>query len=294
MKRMNQSSLLLIGVMMMSSISDLEEMAGGAGSAGSTVDDALTVLEKTITECSDRRERLDAKLKTQVEKFKAGENALVKAEMMAEIIDLMSRLNANDRKQVAATFETISSLVRAMGKLKDNSPEKLDPDKLQIRRRRIRNAIQGVFPIAIALSVMDDRQEQMSIKTFLSTILLLCEKLSLPVDRSLGLAEELEDTVAVLEDTACDVRMLQELLEVERIKLTIDVNNQLAGMLGLLSLARSKLSEGGVQDCEKYEAIALKMHKAVLKRLSDAEPMKKYDLLDEEIWNRIMNRVEAE
>jgi len=206
-----------------------------------SVDQKLQTLEDGMEEETQNRKKQQEQLKELSEASQHMTNEMDRIDAESGIIGSLAELNLVDRQQVNSTLDTIVSVVGDMDKIREvlaNSGH--TPEQIKEQRVRIVKAIQGVVPIMESLRGLDNPRAQAQLASTKATVVMLVKQLRMVGTQSTGFLKQIEDTTSTLEDVAVQLKIVKDLLEMEREVLTVASHTQLAKLvMGRLSYTLS-------------------------------------------------------
>ncbi len=237
------------------------------------VDKKLTELEDTLATQAHRQQTVREQLQDYALRYNQETNLMDRAESRSEVISRLSELNRSDRHQVDSTVDAIVSVVFDLAHIEQILSEgEFSPEVLHERRKRIRDVLVKAGPILQSVSEgLDNPAARRQARSTEQILVMLYRQLDTPVHGTQNSLANVRQTVNVLEDVAVQLRLVQELLEVEKISLTIAAHNQIAEM-ALVRMVNARLGQHNIDD------IATALHEDIVSRINNYD-----DILTESI-----------
>ena len=259
-----------------------------------SVDQKLKTLEDGMEEQTQNRKKQQTQLKELSGAYKTMTNEMDRIDAESGIIGSLAELNLVDRRQVNSTLNTIVSVVGDLDKIHEVLARSgHTPEQLKRQRVRMVKAIQGVVPIMESLKGLDNPRAQAQLASTKATVVMLVKQLRMVGGSSNGFLKQIDDTTSTLEDVAVQLKIVKDLLEMEREVLTVASHTQLAKLvMGRLSYSLSgkhqvagvagKLQDGVLSRMEEFGRIWTEPNGGALALggLSDS---------DENIWQDLVN-----
>jgi hypothetical protein len=232
------------------------------------IDTKLTALETQVEKQAKVQKTIRDDLAKTAQKFNAETNQIVRLDLKSDVIYGLSELNKTDREQVTTTLDTIVGVVSDLSQIEEKlNDSQLSPEAIRAQQMRIRTALLGAGPILSALSAtLDNPKARIQAKATEQTLVMLYKQLATPRAASAGVASQVSQSLEVLNNVATQLKMVSDLLEMERVALQVAAHNTVAeSVLGRMTMARLGNREIG--------AVAVKMHDDIQSRFKDYMPV---------------------
>ena len=278
MKTMNLPRLLttvaLAGVLGLASPAPAQEQTGKIiEKLVVSVDEQLSALEKLTEKSAPEKERLKTELDAQLKQFDETTNAVAKAAVRGELVNVYGRINAIDRSEIGETLKTVVQVSDTLRKLEaamQTSPQ-LNPTTLKEQQERIGSFVRNTARLVKAVDQMDATGKSSgSTATLKNSLMMLHQQAKDPVTGVGGAMTRIKDTARALDDIAVQLHILQGVLENERGMLLAAAYVQTVD-LPLLRLARARLGAENVVDIpvNKHNEIVERVRRS-WKQMSDS------------------------
>lgn len=189
-----------------------------------SVENKLANLEASVRERGVAQEGTQATLAALKVAFEAADTEAARLEQKSLIVEQLAQLNAADRDLVTQTVSTLASVSRDLGELAQVfSTGKLGAEQLARQREQVRGVIRSIGPVLGVLAAgLDDPLAKQQAASTEQTLVMLYRQLEASSDLNPdGALAQIRSTASALQDVAAQLRIVHQLLDLERYQLQV-------------------------------------------------------------------------
>jgi len=195
-----------------------------------SIDQQLESHHQRVDDRSSNVQSLNARVDHKVGAFTETDNALERAEIQAEIIEIDAQINRMEREIVSDTITTLVGVLEDFSEIERviDSRES-GAGAIEARRRRLASVINNVGPILDNYEFKGSPADTARIDALKQNLVMMHRQLATPMLSTEGTMNQLRQTKDLMSDTVVQLRVVEELLQVERETLIIASHNAQAG-----------------------------------------------------------------